>query len=335
MKDILELNNQYKLESLSLLPDYCLQEIFSRQIKNAAAAKIIFLLSDSSRQKLLSNINQVRADRVSNLIAQYDSGILESSYSSFEKTCESLLDRVQHLKDSGIIQIPEIGLDESFFNNSVELNNFSDNLPRFNFYHNDIHDLISWWNLAAKNIKSIFGKKIQAENIILERLDDEFSSRIFAYSIDDFGENEFIERSEKLYSEYLKKYKLRLNLTKSFFMALLKKSSNKVLAADLACYFPKDYEITKRLLKHAPLLLIPAIKDCLPADDIAMSLYKLKLIFDESGLEEMEKFTRKVNDHFFKNAYQSYAPTWIQATPSASLRNAKKHNSQKSKQNLK
>ncbi len=60
------------------------------------------------------------------------------------------MDRVQELKEEGKIQVPTISLDESILNTSGELAEFSDNLPRFNFYHNDIHDLISWWNLVAK-----------------------------------------------------------------------------------------------------------------------------------------------------------------------------------------
>ncbi|CCO23063.1 hypothetical protein [Maridesulfovibrio hydrothermalis] len=298
--NISELNAKYKLESLSLLPDYCLQDIFSRDFKNIKTAKIAFLLSDHSRRKVLSNLNTVRADEVSSMLDRYESGEISSSFSSFEKTCEALLDRVQYLKDTGAIKIPEIGLDESFFNISGELNNFSDNLPRFNFYHNDLHDLISWWDLAAKSLKSLFGKRIQVENIILERLEDEFSSKIFSLSINDLGEKDFIERSEKLRKLFFDNYKNRLNLIETFFSALAKKSNNKYLAANLAYTFPQSDEMTSRLIKHGPLLLLPAIKDGLPLEDIAMSLYKLKIIHDENGPEEVVKFTRKADDHFFR-----------------------------------
>lgn len=302
MADILELNERYKLESLSLLPDYCLQEIFSREVKNTTVAKIIFLLSDHSRQKVLENLNQVRADRVESLLTGYKSGELESSLSSFEKVCESLLDRVQELKDSGVIQIPSVGLDESFFSSSSELSAFSDTLPKFNFYHNDLHDLISWWNLAAKNLKSLFGKRVQAENIILERLDDEFSSKIFAHAIDDLSDKDLSDRAEELSKQIFESYEIRLNLIESFFMALIKNSGNKTFATNLACNFENEDEMVQRLIKHGPLLLLPAIKDSLPPEDIAMSLFKLKYIFTENGFEEMDKFVCTVNEHSFKKS---------------------------------
>ncbi len=54
-----------------------------------------------------------------------------------------------------------------------------------------------------------------------------------------------------------------------------------------------------RLLKNGPLLLIPAVKDELPADDIAMSLFKLKLIHDEFEMHGIEKLVRNSNNYFF------------------------------------
>ncbi|WP_027720656.1 hypothetical protein [Maridesulfovibrio zosterae] len=300
MSNISILNDQYKLESLSLLPDYCLQEIFSNDIKNIAVAKIVFLLSSPSRQTILSNLNNVRSAKISETVKLYDSGELSSSFSSFEKTCELLLDRVQQLKDTGIIQIPQIVLDDSILNYSNELNTLSDNIPRFNFYYNDLHDLISWWNLAANSIRSIFGKRIQVENIILERLEDEFSSKIFAHSIDDIGKKDFHDRADELREHFFKSYKTRLNIIESFFLALLKNDNNKTFIADLSSNFQNDEEIADQLKKYGPLLILPAIKDNLPPEDIAMSLYKLKLIFDESGIDEMNKFINKVEDHFFK-----------------------------------
>ncbi len=300
MDDISGLNEQYKLESLGLLPDYCLQVIFSRDVKNVTVAKIAFLLSDHSRQKILENLNQIRADKVSRLLDAYESGELKSSLSSFEKVCESLLDRVQQLKEAGLIQVPEIILDDSFLDSSNELNIFSDNLPNFNFYHNDLHDLISWWNLAGKNLKSLFGKRVQVENLILGRLDDEFSSKVFGLAIDDLGDNDLSNRAEEVGRHVFESYKVRLNLIESFFMALIKKSGNRAFAADLACNFDDEDEMCQRLVKHGPLLLLPAIKDSLPPEDIAMSLFKLKYIFSESGFEEMDKFLRNINEHYFK-----------------------------------
>ncbi|NDV24146.1 hypothetical protein [Desulfovibrio sp. JC022] len=300
MPEISSLNGQYKLDSLGLLPDFCLQEIFSRKISNAAAAKIIILLSEQTRQKLLDNFNMVRTVRIKTIIDKYESGELKIPFSRFEKTCEDLMDRVQNLKEEGKIQIPEVSLDESFFNSSNELTTFSDTIPRFNFCHNDIHDLISWWNLAARNIRSLFGKKAQAEDIVLERLDDEFSAKIFAHAIDDLRTNEFNDKAEELRKSAFHEYELRLNLIEEFLLELIDKKNDRNFAAKLASFFPEDKLMQDKLIKNGPLLLIPAVKDELPVKDIAMSLFKLKLIYDEFEMHGIEKLVSTSNNHFFK-----------------------------------
>ncbi|WP_421903926.1 hypothetical protein [Maridesulfovibrio sp.] len=299
MAEISSLNKQYKLDSLGLLPDFCLQEIFSREINNATAAKIIILLSENTRLKVLENFNMVRAVRINKIINDFENGELEIPFSRFEKTCEDLMDRVQELKEDGRIQVPTICLDESILNTSGELSDFSDTLPRFNFYHNDIHDLISWWNLAAKNIKSLFGQKAQAENIVLKRLEDEFSAEIFAHTIDDLRKSEFSDKAEGLRVSTFREYELRLNLIEEFLLELLDKKNDRDFAARLADHFPEDNSMQDKLLKNGPLLLIPAVKDELPAEDIAMSLFKLKLIHDEYDMHGIEKLIRSSNNYYF------------------------------------
>lgn len=299
MPEISSLNEQYKLDSLGLLPDFCLQEIFTREISNAATAKIIILLSEDTRQKVFHNFNMIRTVRIRKIIENYESGKLNISFSRFEKTCEYLMDRVQELKENGKIQVPAVSLDESFLNSSTELTNFSDNLPRFNFSKNDIHDLISWWNLAAKNIKSLFGKRAQAENIILERLDDKFSSKIFAHAIDDLKKKEFNDKAAELRESTFHEYELRLNLIEEFLYELIDNKNDRNLAARLASQFPKEDTMQERLLKNGPLLLIPTIKEELPPEDIAMSLFKLKLIHDELEIRGIEKLTKSSNIYFF------------------------------------
>ncbi|NDV26259.1 hypothetical protein [Desulfovibrio sp. JC010] len=300
MSEIDSLNSQYKLDSLGLLPDFCLQEIFSREFNNAATAKIFILLSEGTKQKVIENLNMIRAVRINKIIDKFESGELEIPFSRFEKTCEDLMDRVQELKEEGKIQVPEVSLDESFLSSSRELTDFSDNLPRFNFYQNDLHDLISWWNLAAKNIKSLFGKRSQAENIVLERLDDEFSARIFAHSIDDLKKNEFADKAEEFRVAAFREHEQRLNLIEEFLLQLINKLSNRDFAARLADNFPDDESMQDKLLQNSPLLLIPAVKDELPAEDIAMSLFKLKLIHDDLGFKGIEKLIRSSNNYFFK-----------------------------------
>ncbi|WP_319777651.1 hypothetical protein [Maridesulfovibrio sp.] len=298
MSDISSLSEQYKLDSLGLLPDFCLQEIFNHEVSNAAASKIIILLSDEVRSKVIENFNIIRADKIKLIIDKFESGQLKISYSRFEKTCENLMDRVQDLKEAGKIKIPEIIIDESFLNTAQELSDFSDTLPRFNFYHNDIHDLISWWNLAAKNIKSIFGKRSQVENIILERLEDDFSARIFAHSIDDLKYTEFIDKTYEIRISTLDEYRLILNLIETFLLQLITRVSNRDFAAALAEHF-QDEKMQDMLLENGPLLLLPAIKDQLPAEDIAMSLFKLKLLYDDLGMHGIEKLVSQSNIHFF------------------------------------
>ncbi|WP_415719186.1 hypothetical protein [Maridesulfovibrio sp.] len=297
MSNISILNAKYKLDSLGLLPDFCLQEIFNREVSNASVAKIIILLSEDSKKKVLQNINKIRVKKINIIIDKFYKKTINIPFTRFEKSCEDLLERVQELKEDGRIRIPEVIFDESFLNSAHELDNFSDNLPRFNCYHNDLHDLISWWNLAAKNIKSLFGKRVQAENLILERLEDEFSSNIFAYAIDALNKNEFADKAEEMRSAALRDFELRLNLIKEFLMSLITKTSKRDLATRLASYFDND-EIQNQLIKNGPLLLLPAIKDKLPAEDIAMSLYKLKLMYDESGFEEIVKHTTPSNSYF-------------------------------------
>lgn len=299
MSELISLNEQYKLDSLGLLPDFCLQEIFNSEVNNDEAAKIIILLSDEHRKKVISNFNIIRALRVNTIIDNFKKGELEISFSRFEKTCEDLMDRIQDLKASGKIQVPAISLDESFLNNADDLTNFSDNLPRFNFYQNDIHDLISWWNLAAKNIKSLFGKRAQAENIVLERLDDDFSAKLFAHSVDDLKKNIFFDKAAQLRSEAYAAYAKHLDLIEEFLLELLDKKNDRDFAARLATHFPDDEKMQDRLLKNGPLLLIPAVKEELPAEDIAMSLYKLKLIHDELSMYGIEKLVRNSNSCFF------------------------------------
>ncbi|WP_320173746.1 hypothetical protein [Maridesulfovibrio sp.] len=299
MAEISSLNEQYKLDSLGLLPNFCLQEIFNREINNATAAKIIILLSEDTRRKVLENFNMVRSARINKIINNFENGELDIPFSRFEKTCEDLMDRVQELKEDGKIQVPTISLDESIFDTSGELATFSDNLPRFNFYHNDIHDLISWWNLAAKNIKYLFGQKAEAENIVMNRLEDNFSAKIFAYAIDDLRKNEFTEKANKLRKSTFREYELLLNLIEEFLLELLDKKNDRDFAARLADNFPEDNSMQDKLLKNGPLLLIPAIKDELPAEDIAMSLFKLKLIHDEFGIHGIEKLIRTSNIYYF------------------------------------
>ena len=297
MSDIAILNDQYKLDSLGLLPDFCLQEIFNREVSNASAAKIIILLSEESKIKVLQNINVIRAENINLIIDKFQRKIITIPFTRFEKSCEDLMDRVQELKKAGKIQIPEASFDESFLNNVNELTNFSDNLPRFNFHHNDLHDLISWWNLAAKNIKSLFGKRVQAENLVLERLEDEFSATIFAHAIDDLHKNDFADKAEYLRKSALTKYELRLNMVESFLQGLISKTNDRDFAAKLGNYFPND-DLQTRLIKNGPLLLIPAVKDELPPEDIAMSLYKLKLMYNEFGIDGIDKFTKQSNNYF-------------------------------------
>ncbi len=297
MSEISILNQQYKLDSLGLLPDFCLQEIFNREVSNASAAKIIILLSGETQTKVLQNINIIRAQKIKVIIDKFCKKTLDIPFARFEKSCENLMDRVQDLKEAGKIQIPEISLDESFLNNTHELTNFSDNLPRFNFHHNDLHDLISWWNLAAKNIKSLFGKRVQAENLVLERLDDEFSARIFAHAIDDLHKNEFADKAEELRAAALSEYELRLNLIETFLLSLISKTNERDLATKLGDYFPNN-DMKDRLIKNGPLLLIPAVKDELPPEDIAMSLYKVKLMYEELGIDKIDKLIKPSNNHF-------------------------------------
>ncbi|GEM_PF-2450739 len=299
MSEITSLNEQYKLDSLGLLPDFCLQEIFNSEVSNAAAAKIIILLSDETREKVLSNFNRIRLFKIKIIIDKLEKGELKIPFSRFEKTCEDLMDRVQNLKENGKIQVPAINFDESFLNNIDDLTIFSDNLPRFNFYQNDIHDLISWWNLAAKNIKSLYGKRAQAENIVLERLDDEFSTNVFAHSIDDLKKNIFFDKATQLHSEAYAAYAKRLDLIEEFLLELLDKKNDRDFAARLAAHFPDDDKMQGLLLKNGPLLLIPAVKEELPAEDIAMSLYKLKLIHEELNIRGIEKLIRNSDNNFF------------------------------------
>lgn len=299
MSDITILNDQYKLDSLGLLPDFCLQEIFSREVSNASAAKIIILLSDDTKTKIFKNMNTIRAEKIKKIIDKFQSKELEIPFSRFEKGCEDLMDRVQELKEAGKIKIPEISLHESFLNNDHDLTKFSDNLPRLNFHNNDLHDLISWWNLVAKNMKSLFGKRVQAENIVLERLDDEFSARVFACSIDALNRNEFADKAKELRDTFLEKYELRLNLIETFLLSLVSNTDNRDLAARLASHFPES-GMQEQLLTNGPLLLIPAVKDELPPEDIAMSLYKLKLLCDESDADNIDKYTKHTNNHYFR-----------------------------------
>ncbi len=51
-------------------------------------------------------------------------------------------------------------------------------------------------------MKSLFGQKAQAENVVLKRLEDNFSTRIFAYSIDDIRKNEFIEKTNSYANQH-------------------------------------------------------------------------------------------------------------------------------------
>jgi hypothetical protein len=299
MPELSVLTERYKLESLGLLPDFCLQEIFNRQVSNAATAKIAILLSEDNRNKLLDNFNNVRKLKIRKIIDNFENNQLQIPFSRFEKICEDLMDRVQELKENGKIQVPQINLDESILNSSNELSDFSDNLPRFNFYHNDQHDLISWWNLAAKNIKALFGKRAQTEDIILERLDDEFSIEIFTHSIDALRKNEFRDKVEEVRAAAFKEYELRLNLIEYFLLDLIDKQSNRFFASRLAALFPEPESMRSRLLQDGPLLLIPAVKDELTAEDIAMSLFKLKLIYDDLGVTGIEKLTNKSNINYF------------------------------------
>lgn len=327
MSDISELNSCYKLESLGILPDYCLQEIFSREFSNADTARTALLLSKETRDKVVSNLNIIRAELVASTIEKYEAGRLEINRTSFEKTCESLMDRVQHLKEAGLIKIPEAGIDDSFLNLNEDLQACSDSLPNFNLHHLDHHDIILWWDLAAKKIKSVFGKRAQVENIILERLTDDFSMELFAHSINDISDNQLTETANELRHNCSDYTRIRLDMIESFLLSLNSDSSNRKLVEDLALHFPDNSDFRDRLYRLGPLLLIPSLKEDLPLEDTAMSLYKLKHIYDESGPEEMLKFTAKIDDHFFRRGLavvisgmdQSYAKRIIRERKKAQL----------------
>ncbi|WP_320171634.1 hypothetical protein [Maridesulfovibrio sp.] len=305
MAEINNLNGLYKLESLSVLPDYCLQEIFSREFSNIDTARILFLLSAPSRDIILRNLNAVRAANILQLAGQYKKNSPEPCPASFERTCEMLLDRVQELKDNGIIKIPEVVLDNSFFDLADELHSVTDALPNFNMHHMDLHDIISWWDLAAKGIKSLFGKRVQMENIILDRLEDSYSSKIFSCSIDDLNDAMLAEKTSELQKEAYEDCKKRLDMSESFLMALIRKRGLRTLAADLAENFPDDIEMLDRLSRHSRLLLYPALKVSLPPEDVAMSLCKLKHIHDELGTDEMLKFAGTPEDHYLRRGLQT------------------------------
>ncbi|WP_432738735.1 hypothetical protein [Maridesulfovibrio sp. FT414] len=294
------LNDRYKLESLGILPDYCLQEIFSREFSNADTAKIAILLSEPAREKLFANLNMVRSEKIAAMIDKFESGALELNYESFENTCEHLMDRVQELKDNGTIRIPETGIEDSFLSLDTDLQACSDSLPNFNLHHMDLHDLISWWDLAAKKMRSVFGKKAQVENIIMERLSDDYSLEIFAQSIDDISDNKLLQSGNELIASFSSQYSARLDMIESFLLAVATKRSIRQLAEDLAIHFPKNADIKDTMTRLGPLLLIPSLKETLPLEDVAMSLYKLKHIYDEQGAEEMLKFTGRTEDHFFR-----------------------------------
>ncbi len=300
MTETSELNSNYKLESLGILPDYCLQEIFSRDFSNADTARTAILLSEETREKILSNLNIVRAEQVSSIINKYKSGVLEINSTSFEKTCECLMDRVQDLKEQGVVNIPAIGIDDTFLSLNDDLQSCSDSLPSFNMHFMDLHDLISWWDLAGKKVKSVFGKRIQVENIILERLADDFSMEVFAHSIDDISNSRLIETAKKLRENKVDDSRKRLDMSESFLLSLTAENSNRQFVEELAFHFHDKEEFKNKLVRLGPLLLIPSLKENLPLEDFAMSLYKLKHIHSEMGPEEMLKFTAKVDDHFFR-----------------------------------
>ncbi|MBI9111172.1 hypothetical protein [Maridesulfovibrio ferrireducens] len=300
MIKISDLNTDQRLESLTLMPDYYLQEIFTRDISNETTAKILVILSEQSKEIILSNLNTVRKEKISSLLESYFSEQLSLSTIEIEQACEALLDRVENLVKSGFIRpAPTVEIDDSFFDLSAEIKHFSDSLPRFDFNQNDLHDLISWWNLAAKNSKKLFGRKPEVQNLILERLDDTFSSSIFRLSIDDASDMLVLKESKKLRTRILEDYKKRVDLIEIFFLSINSKQDSNEIASKLAAFFPDNAAMLSRLLKHGPLLLYPAVKGRLPPEDIAMSLFKLKLIEDENGQAEMEKYTQKFDDQFF------------------------------------
>ncbi|WP_291330035.1 hypothetical protein [Desulfovibrio sp. UCD-KL4C] len=301
MIKISDLKTDQRLESLTLMPDYYLQEIFTRDISNETTAKILAPFSDQSREIILSNLNKIRREKISSLLNAYATEGLALSLTEVEQACETLLDRVEDLVKSGFIRQSQTdNFDASFFDMSAEMINFSDSLPIFDFNQNDLHDLISWWNLAAKNNKSLFGKKPEVQNLILERLDDVFSSSIFKLSIDDGSDAQVLEESKKLHTQILADYKKRTDLIETFLLSLSSNQKSTELSSKLARFFPDSETIQERLTKHAPLLLYPSVTDRLPPEDIAMSLFKLKLIVEEKGHAEMEKFTQKVDDQFLR-----------------------------------
>lgn len=299
MTEITELNNLYKLESLGMLPDYCLQEIFSREFSNIDTALITAILSKESGIKVLSNINAVRSEKISVIVDRFNKGILDISSARFEKSCEALMDRVQELKNNGLIKIPQVSVDADFFNQDEELHHYTDALPNFDFQYMDLHEVISWWDLAAKSIKSVFGKRTQIENIILERLKDDFSSMLFASSIDDIHDMKIVDIEERLRNDTIEDCRKRLDMSESFLMSLGGKTSRQ-LASDLALHFPDQPDFINRLTRLGPLLLVPTVKHNLPLEEIAIRLYKLKLIHDEQGADEMLKFAGRIEDHFFR-----------------------------------
>ncbi|SMF24322.1 FliG C-terminal domain-containing protein [Desulfovibrio gilichinskyi] len=301
MIKISDLKTDQRLESLTLMPDYYLQEVFTRDISNETTAKILAAFSDQSREIILSNLNKIRREKVSSLLHAYAAEKLPLSLTDVEQACEALLDRVEDLVNSGFIRQGQAGdIEASFFDMSAEMINFSDSLPIFNFNQNDLHDLISWWNLAAKNNKSLFGKKPEVQNLILERLDDVFSSSIFRLSIDDNSDAQVLEESKKLRSQILADYKKRTDLIETFLLSLSSNQKSNELSSKFALFFSDSETIKERLIKHAPLLLYPSVTEHLPPEDIAMSLFKLKLLVEEKGHAEMEKFTQKVDDQFLR-----------------------------------
>ncbi|OEU68948.1 MAG: hypothetical protein BA863_11445 [Desulfovibrio sp. S3730MH75] len=301
MISLSDINTDQRLDSVTMMPDYCVQEIFSCDINNESCAKILVVLSEQSREIILSNLNTVRKDKISELLELYLSEKTPLTPQEVEISCESLLDRIEYLVKAGFIRISTRNeIDESFLDMSAELINFSDSLPIFDFNHNDLHDLIIWWNLAAKNSKTILGKRYEVQNIILERLDDQFSTELYSTSIDDATEQELHQKSNLLRAEALEDYKIRVNLIESFILSTAQKLSVQQLASELSSFFSDKKAMEERLLKHGPLLLYPAIKERLPAQDIAMSLYKLGLIIADEGLDEMDKYTKKFDDQFFR-----------------------------------
>ncbi|MEO5357984.1 MAG: hypothetical protein H7844_11890 [Nitrospirae bacterium YQR-1] len=262
---------------------------------NIEISQVIFYESEEIQSIILKNLNKVRFNKVRELMASYKNSENETDKTRVWKIKRKVLKSIQMLAMQGKIIVPDcdsLSLNQNYRNIDEEAKDINDDFPVINLFKSSFKEIINYWVTVCHHVR-VNGQPTL--NIILDKMADEYCSKLLEFSMDDIKEYDIKMFSKKLQLNEVNKYRKKLDIIKRGISLMLKGLGYDEILFE--CYklipeIPVDHNHEREKIKS---LTDPFVTDGMDYSEIIRNIAAFKMFIEKDGLIYIEKFIENPN----------------------------------------